>query len=336
MRIVVTGGAGFIGSNFVRKLLGDQYVDMTGTKSLDVRLLDKLTYAGTMRSLDPVADDPRLTFVRGDVCDAELVAGLVQGAELVVHFAAETHVDRSITGPRDFVLTNVVGSQTVLQAALEAGAGKVVMVSTDEVYGTIACGSCDENHRLAPNSPYSASKAAADLLARSYHRTYGLPVCVTRCSNTYGPYQFPEKLIPLFITNLMDGRRLPVYGDGRNIRDWIHVDDHCRAVALVARHGRPGETYNVGGGNEMSNLDITAELLKIMGAGWRSVEYVTDRAGHDFRYSMSGEKARKEIGFQHSVGFADGLAETVDWYIRNRDWWEPLARPVPSAGTAAR
>ncbi|GAA5080086.1 dTDP-glucose 4,6-dehydratase [Thermocatellispora tengchongensis] len=321
MRIVVTGGAGFIGSNFVRRLLGGHYIDDAG---LEVRVLDKLTYAGTRANLAPVLDDPRLTFTRGDVCDGGFMAESLCAGDVVVHFAAESHVDRSIADSRDFVRTNVVGTHTVLQAAMEARVAKVVVVSTDEVYGSIASGSWDEDRSLEPNSPYSASKAGAELLARAYHRTHGLPVCVTRGSNTYGPYQFPEKLIPLFITNLLEGRTVPLYGDGRNVRDWIHVDDHCRALALVAAAGRPGGTYNIGGGNELTNLELTMELLAIMGADASRIEYVGDRLGHDRRYSLSTGKIERELGFRAAIPLREGLRDTVDWYRRNREWWEPL------------
>lgn len=321
MRMLVTGGAGFIGSNFVRKLLSEQYL---GTMDLDIQVLDKLTYAGTAENLSTIKTDPRWTFVPGDICDAALVTEVIRGASVVVHFAAETHVDRSIDNARDFVVTNVIGTQTILNAALRANVGKIVVVSTDEVYGTIDSGSWDEDHKLEPNSPYSASKAAADLLARSYYQTHGLPVCITRCSNNYGPYQFPEKLIPLFITNLLEGMPLPLYGDGKNVRDWVHVDDHCRAVALVAQHGGPGQIYNIGAGNELANHELTAEILRIMGADWTRVEYVEDRAGHDFRYSVDADKIKRELGFEPIVPFREGLAETVAWYIANRDWWEPL------------
>jgi len=333
MRLLVTGGAGFIGSNFVRRLLSGSYQPFSGA---DVVVLDKLTYAGNEANLAPVADHPRLRFVRGDICDADVVRELMCATDVVVHFAAESHVDRSIAGAADFVSTNVVGTQVLLQAALEAGVRRFVHVSTDEVYGSIESGSWREDHPLLPNSPYSASKAGSDLLARSYHRTHGLPVCITRCSNNYGPHQFPEKVIPLFITNLMDGRKVPLYGDGLNVRDWLHVDDHCRALALVAERGRPGEIYNIGGGIELVNRELTERLLAAMDADWSMVEMVPDRKGHDRRYSLDWSKIATELGYAPQVRFDDGLATTVQWYRDNRDWWEPLAaRAAISPGPAA-
>jgi len=268
MRMLVTGGAGFIGSHYVRNVLGEAWG--LGTPE-QVTVLDKLTYAGSLTNLDPVASDPRLRFVEGDILDRALVDRLVAEHDVVVHFAAESHVDRSILGAADFVMTNVVGTQTLLDSALQHGIGKFVHVSTDEVYGSIEVGSWDEEQPLEPNSPYSASKASSDLIARSYFRTHKLPVCVTRCSNNYGPYQFPEKVIPLFVTNLMDGKKVPLYGEGANVRDWLHVDDHCRAIHLVLEGGRPGEVYNIGGGTELSNKELTGLLLEACGADWESV-----------------------------------------------------------------
>jgi dTDP-glucose 4,6-dehydratase len=321
MRLLVTGGAGFIGSHYVRSLL-------TGAWGLDepasVVVLDKLTYAGNLANLDPVRDDPRLRFVEGDILDREVVDGLVADVDAVVHFAAESHVDRSILGAADFVMTNVVGTQTLLDSALRIGVERFVHVSTDEVYGSIESGSWDEERPLEPNSPYSASKASSDLLARAYFRTHGLPVCVTRCSNNYGPYQFPEKVIPLFVTNLIDGGTVPLYGEGRNIRDWLHVDDHCRGIHLVLAGGRPGEVYNIGGGTELTNKELTGRLLEATGTGWDRVEKVTDRLGHDLRYSVDISKIRRELGYEPRVAFDQGLADTVEWYRTRRDWWEPL------------
>jgi dTDP-glucose 4,6-dehydratase len=321
MRVLVTGGAGFIGSNYVRRLLGGAYPEFAGA---DVVVLDKLTYAGNEANLAPVAGHPRYRFVRGDICDARLVGDLMPGVDVVVHFAAESHVDRSITGAADFVLTNVLGTQVLLQAALECGVRRFVHVSTDEVYGSIEQGSWTEDHPLLPNSPYSAAKAGSDLLARAYYQTHGLPVCVTRCSNNYGPYQFPEKVIPLFVTNLMDGLKVPLYGDGRNVRDWLHVDDHCRGVQLVAEAGRPGQTYNIGGGTELTNRELTSRLLAAMGADWSSVEMVIDRKGHDRRYSVDISKITDELGYRPTVSFENGLDATIHWYRENRAWWEPL------------
>ena len=287
-------------------------------------VLDKLTYAGTTTNLSEVLDDPRLRFVEGDILDRTLVDDLMAEVDVVVHFAAESHVDRSITGAADFVMTNVVGTQTLLDSALQHGITKFVHVSTDEVYGSIDDGSWDEEQPLEPNSPYSASKASSDLIARSYWRTHRLPVCVTRCSNNYGPHQFPEKVIPLFITNLLDGGTVPLYGEGANVRDWLHVDDHCRGIHLVLGGGRPGEVYNIGGGTEMPNKELTARLLDACGKDWESVEYVEDRKGHDLRYSVDISKIARELGYEPTVDFEQGLADTVSWYAENRSWWEPL------------
>jgi dTDP-glucose 4,6-dehydratase len=321
MRVLVTGGAGFIGSHYVRKALGGAYASLA---EAEIVVLDKLTYAGNEANLAPVKDDPRFRFVQGDICDPTVVTQVMAGVDLVVHFAAESHVDRSILGATDFVMTNVVGTQTLLQGALDAGVSKFVHVSTDEVYGSIESGSWPETHPLEPNSPYSASKASSDLLARSYYRTHGLPVCVTRCSNNYGPYQFPEKVIPLFVTNLMDGRKVPLYGDGMNIRDWLHVDDHCWGIQLVAESGRPGEIYNIGGGTELTNLELTERLLAAFGVGDEMVERVEDRKAHDRRYSVDITKITNELGYRPLMSFDEGLASTIEWYRTNRSWWEPL------------
>ncbi|MFF0850546.1 dTDP-glucose 4,6-dehydratase [Streptomyces sp. NPDC014940] len=319
MNLLVTGAAGFIGSHYVRGLLADDSPDAPS-----VTVLDRLTYAGTRANLP--SGHPRLDFVHGDICDAALVDKLMAGADQVVHFAAESHVDRSIDGAGEFVRTNVVGTQTLLDAALRHGVGTFVHVSTDEVYGSIESGSWPEEHPLAPNSPYSASKASSDLLALAQHRTHGLDVRVTRCSNNYGPRQFPEKVIPLFVTNLLDGLAVPLYGDGRNVRDWLHVEDHCHGIELVRTKGRPGEVYNIGGGTELSNKELTGLLLEACGAGWDRVERVPDRKGHDLRYSVDWSKARDELGYRPRHDFAAGLAATVAWYRDNRSWWEPLKR----------
>jgi dTDP-glucose 4,6-dehydratase len=321
MRLLVTGGAGFIGSHYVRSVLTGAW---GGPEPDSLVVLDKLTYSGNRANLTPVQDDPRLRFVEGDILDRSLVDELVTEADAMVHFAAESHVDRSILGAADFVMTNVVGTQTLLDSALEHGVEKLVHVSTDEVYGSIEHGSWTEEEPLLPNSPYSASKASSDLLARAYHRTHGLPVCITRCSNNYGPYQFPEKVIPLFVTNLLDGRSVPLYGEGANVRDWLHVDDHCRAVHLVLANGRAGETYNIGGGTELSNRELTGLLLEATGADWDRVERVPDRLGHDLRYSVDITKITTELGYRPQVAFDRGLAETVAWYRTHREWWEPL------------
>ncbi|MFD6413986.1 dTDP-glucose 4,6-dehydratase [Nocardia asteroides] len=333
MRVLVTGGAGFIGSHFVRELLSDAYPDLAATR---VVVLDALTYAGNRANLDPVRTDGRLEFVRGDICDAPLVGRLMRGVDLVVHFAAESHVDRSIEDASAFVRTNVQGTQTLLDAAVRAGAGRFVHVSTDEVYGSIEAGSWPEEHPLAPNSPYAASKAASDLMALAFHRTHGLELCVTRCSNNYGPYQFPEKLVPLFTTNLVDGLTVPLYGDGGNSRDWLHVDDHCRGIALVAAKGRPGEVYNIGGGTELTNCELTGRLLELCGRDASAVRRVAERAGHDRRYSVDIAKISTELGYAPRIGLDRGLADTVAWYRDNRSWWEPLKSDGRGADGRAR
>ncbi|MGQ0837324.1 dTDP-glucose 4,6-dehydratase [Actinokineospora sp.] len=321
MRVLVTGGAGFIGSHYVRQALTGAYPTLADA---EIVILDKLTYAGNRENLAPVADSPRLRFIEGDICDPDIVRESITGADLVVHFAAESHVDRSIAGSTDFVRTNVLGTQTLLQASVDEGVAKFVHVSTDEVYGSIEVGSWPEEHPLEPNSPYSASKASSDLLARSYFRTHELAVCITRCSNNYGPYQFPEKVIPLFTTNLLDGKKIPLYGDGLNVRDWLHVDDHCQGIQLVADAGRAGEIYNIGGGTELNNRELTSLLLDATGTDESFVRPVIDRKAHDRRYSVDITKISTELGYQPRVSFADGLASTVQWYRDNRAWWEPL------------
>jgi len=333
VKILVTGGAGFIGSHFVRTMLTGGY---PAYADADVVVLDKLTYAGNRANLAPVEDSPRLTFVEGDILDGERVGDLMAGVDAVVHFAAESHVDRSITGAADFVVTNVVGTQTLLEAARRARVGRFLHVSTDEVYGSISQGSWPETHPLEPNSPYSASKAGSDLIARAYHRTHGMDVVVTRCSNNYGPYQFPEKVIPLFVTNLIDGGTVPLYGDGSNVRDWLHVDDHCRGIHLVLSRGRAGEIYNIGGGTELSNKELTERLLAATGTGWDRVRNVTDRKGHDLRYSVDITKISTELGYTPQIPFDQGLADTVRWYTEHRDWWEPLKAGCAPAVEAAR
>ena len=320
VRILVTGAAGFVGSAYVRRLLED-------APALEITVLDKLTYAGNLDNL--ALDHPRLRFVHADICDAGLVGKVMAGMDQVVHFAAESHVDRSIQGAREFVRTNVLGTQVLLESALRHRVQPFVHVSTDEVYGSIEVGSWPEEHPVRPNSPYSASKASSDLLALAYHRTHGLDVRITRCSNTYGPRQFPEKVIPLFVTNLLDGLRVPLYGDGSNVREYLFVDDHCQGVELTRTRGRPGEIYNIGGGTELTNRRLTELLLAACGAGWDSVEHVPDRMGHDLRYSLDDGKARRELGYRPRHDFARGLETTIAWYRDNRAWWEPLkARAV--------
>ncbi len=326
MRVLVTGGAGFIGSHYVRTMIGGGY---PGYEDARVTVLDKLTYAGNLANLGPVAGDGRLSFVRGDICDAGLLAGVVPGHDAVVNFAAESHVDRSIAGASDFVTTNVVGTQVLLQACLDAGVPRVVQVSTDEVYGSVASGSWAEGACLEPNSPYAAAKAGGDLIARAYARTHGLGVSITRCCNNYGPYQFPEKVIPLFVTNLLDGQSVPLYGDGLNVRGWIHVDDHCRGIQLVLERGEPGAVYHINGDAELTNTELTRLLLGCCGAGWDMVTPVADRKGHDRRYSLDDSLLRA-MGYKPATPFSDGLAATVAWYKDNRSWWEPLKQPTPA------
>jgi dTDP-glucose 4,6-dehydratase len=323
VRILVTGGAGFIGSHYVRTLLTGGY---PGFEDAEVTVFDKLTYAGNLANLAPVADSPRYRFVRGDICSPADLDAAVPGHDVVVHFAAESHVDRSISGAAsDFVVTNVVGSQQVFEAALRHRVGRVVHVSTDEVYGSIDEGSWTEDHLLEPNSPYSASKAGSDLIARAYAKTYGLDVSITRCSNNYGPYHFPEKVVPLFVTNLLDGLSVPLYGEGANVRDWLFVDDHCRGIQLVLEKGAAGEFYNIGGGRELSNRELTEKLLEATGRDWSYVENIVDPrgGGHDLRYSVDYSKTAA-LGYAPQMPFKDGLALTVQWYRDNRAWWEPL------------
>lgn len=317
MRILVTGAAGFIGSHFVRNLLADAYA---GWEGASVTALDALTYAGNRENIP--SSHPRLEFVHGDVCEREVLLDVLPGHDAVVHFAAESHVDRSVLSGDEFIRTNVGGTQTLLDACLRTGVERVVHVSTDEVYGTIAEGSWTETWPLLPNSPYAASKAASDLLARSYWRTHGLDLSITRCSNNFGSHQHPEKLVPLFITNLLEGLALPLYGDGLNVREWLHVDDHCRAIHLVLNHGAAGEIYNVGGGNERTNLEVTSLLLELCGADAGAITYVADRKGHDVRYSLDDTKIREQLGYAPRIGFEEGMAATVDWYRENPGWWK--------------
>lgn len=321
MKILVTGGAGFIGSNFVQRAIEDA---LPGLEGAEVVVLDALTYSGNLANLAPVDESPRYSFVHGDIRDSALLDRILPGTDAIVHFAAESHVDRSVRDASIFVETNVLGTQRLLDAALRSGVQRFVHVSTDEVYGSIAEGSWDETRPLEPNSPYSASKAGSDLLARSYHRTHGLDVSITRCSNNYGPYHFPEKVIPLFVTNLIDDRHVPLYGDGGNIRDWLHVDDHCRGIALVLAGGRPGEVYNIGGGTELTNRELTGLLLEATGRDWSYVDQVEDRKGHDLRYSVDIGKISAELGYAPQVPFEQGLADVVQWYRDHRAWWEPL------------
>jgi dTDP-glucose 4,6-dehydratase len=317
----VTGGAGFIGSHFVRTLLTDGYPAYAGA---EVTVYDKLTYAGNLANLASVADSPRYTFVQGDIVDTALLDKVLPGHDLVLNFAAESHVDRSIEGAADFVMTNAVGVQILLDACLRAGIPRVLQVSTDEVYGSIAEGSFTEADRLEPSSPYSAAKAGGDLIARSYVVTHNLDVVITRCTNNYGHNQYPEKVIPLFVTNLLDGLKVPLYGDGLNVRDWLHVDDHCRGIAVVLERGRTGEIYNIGGGIELTNRELTARLLEACGRDDSFITPVEDRKGHDRRYSLDDSKLRNELGYEPLTGIDEGLEATVKWYRDNEAWWRPL------------
>lgn len=320
MRVLVTGGAGFIGSNFVRRV-----VDGSLSGISHVTVLDKLTYAGTLTNLEMLPEGS-FQFIQGDICDATVVNELARQHDAIVNFAAESHVDRSITGAKDFIETNVLGTQNLLDAALRNEVKVFLQVSTDEVYGTISEGSWHEEYPLLPNSPYSASKASADLIARSYHRTFGLDVRITRCSNNYGPHQFPEKVIPLFVTNLIDSKKVPLYGKGLNVRDWLHVDDHCRGIHAVLMNGKAGNIYNIGGGRELTNRELTSLILENMNKDESSIEYVPDRLGHDLRYSVSIEKIASELGYAPKVNFEDGIQETIEWYRQNEAWWRPLKK----------
>lgn len=323
VRLLVTGGAGFIGSHYVRSLLNG---GLPGSEETHVTVLDVLGYAGNRANLPD--SHPRLDFVQGDILDLPILLELLPGHDAVVHFAAESHVDRSIQNANVFFQTNVVGTQNVLEACRRVGVQRIVHVSTDEVYGSIDSGSWTEEAPLQPNSPYAASKAAADLAVRAYWRTYGLDVSITRCSNNYGPYQHPEKLIPLFVTRLIEGKPLPLYGDGANIREWLHVDDHCRAIQLVLTRGKAGAVYNVGGGDERTNRAVADRLIELMGADSSVIRRVPDRLGHDLRYALDGSAIRNDLGYVPQVPFEQGLAETVDWYRDNPAWWKPLKQKV--------
>jgi dTDP-glucose 4,6-dehydratase len=329
MRLLVTGGAGFIGSQYVRSLLGGGY---PGYEDASITVLDCLSYAGNLANLKPVAG--RFTFVHGNICDARLLADVLPGHDAVINFAAETHVDRSIAGAAEFVTANVTGVQVLLDACRAAGVAKIVHVSTDEVYGSIAAGAWAESAPIDPNSPYAAAKAGGDLIALAYARTHGMNVSITRCCNNYGPYQYPEKVIPLFATNLLDGNPVPLYGDGGNSRGWIHVDDHCRGIQLVLEKGEGGRVYHINGDAELTNRELTAAILEICGADWDMVVPVTDRKGHDRRYSLDDSLLRS-MGYAPLVPFAEGLKATIEWYAANRGWWEPLPRPAPPGRPAA-
>lgn len=316
MKIFITGGCGFIGSNFIRYVLGKH-------KDVSVVNVDKLTYCGNPENLKGIADDKRYSFIKGDICDKRLMEEAVRGADVVVNFAAESHVDRSIKYSDDFLATNVYGVKTLLDAAKKEKVARFIQIGTDEVYGSVLEGSSTEKDPMEPNSPYSATKAAGDLLALSYFKTYGLGVIVTRSSNNFGPYQYPEKALPLFITNILRGKKVPLYGDGKNVRDWLFVRDNCEAIDLVVRQGKEGEIYNVGGGNTLSNIELTRKVLKAMGKDETSIEYVKDRPGHDRRYALDSAKVKK-LGWAPKSDFSGALEETIEWYRANEAWWAPL------------
>jgi dTDP-glucose 4,6-dehydratase len=321
VKILVTGGAGFIGSNFIRYL---QTLTQRGQGDFSIINLDKLTYAGNLENLTQLPFPEKYQFVKGDVCDGDLIEHIFQdGIDAVINFAAESHVDRSIIDPGVFIRTNVQGVQVLLQTALKFEIRKIVQVSTDEVYGSLSPQDPPfrESTPLAPNSPYAASKAAADLLARAYYQTFGVPVVITRCSNNYGPFQFPEKLIPLMITNALEDRPLPIYGDGLNVRDWIHVEDHCRALRLVLEKGKPGEIYNIGGKGERTNLEIVETILQILKKPKSLIQFVADRPGHDRRYAIDSSKIQAELGWSPTISLEQGLLETVEWYVSHSQWW---------------
>ncbi|AYO29929.1 dTDP-glucose 4,6-dehydratase [Biomaibacter acetigenes] len=320
MKILVTGGAGFIGSNFIRYMLKQH-------KDYKIINLDKLTYAGNLENLKDVEDNPNYIFINGDITDKNLVESLFFSYDIdyVINFAAESHVDRSIEDPQIFLKTNVIGTQVLLDASKKVNVKKFLQVSTDEVYGSLGpTGYFTEQSPLSPNSPYSASKASADLLVKAYAHTYGLPVNITRCSNNYGPHQFPEKLIPLMIINAMNDKDLPVYGDGLNIRDWIYVEDHCRAIDMVIHHGTVGEIYNIGGNNEKTNIDIVKYILKEIGKPESLIKYVKDRPGHDRRYAIDSTKIQEELGWKPLYGFEEGMKKTIKWYLDNKGWWQKI------------
>ncbi len=317
MKILVTGGAGFIGSNFIRQIL-------TSYPKHSVINLDKLTYAGNLDNLKDLNNNKRHKFVKGDICDKKIVDKLVPQVDAIVNFAAETHVDRSIMESGSFIETDVFGTHNLLEAAKKYGTQRYVQISTDEVYGSIRKGSFNEKSPLSPNSPYSSSKAGGDLLARSYYVTHKVPVIITRASNNFGPYQYPEKVIPLFVTNAIEDKQLPLYGDGKNVRDWLYVLDHCKGISLALHKGRIGEVYNIGGGNEITNLELTELILKYTGKGKDLIKKVADRPGHDRRYSLDFSKIKKELGYKPSKNFAQLLRQTVEWYINNEWWWKKL------------
>ncbi|WP_248928721.1 dTDP-glucose 4,6-dehydratase [Paenibacillus hamazuiensis] len=316
MNLLVTGGAGFIGSNFVKYMLNNY-------PNYKIINLDKLTYAGNLLNLKDIEKKPNYRFVKGDICDKDLINSLIEDIDVIINFAAESHVDRSIKNPEVFLNTNVYGTQILLEAAYKNKISKFIQISTDEVYGSLGkTGLFTESTPLSPNSPYSASKASADLFVKAYFETYGLPINITRCSNNYGPFQFPEKLIPLMVTNALEGKKLPIYGDGLNIRDWLHVNDHCTAIDLVIHKGKPGEVYNIGGNNEKTNLEIVKLILNHLNKSDEIITFVSDRLGHDRRYAIDSSKIQKELGWVPKYSFNEGIKETIDWYLTNNLWWE--------------
>ena len=323
MRALVTGGAGFIGSNLIKHLL-----NLSDSKISEIRVLDKLTYSGTLTNLSEVPKDS-IEFMQGDIIDPKMAHKATSNVDVVFHLAAESHVDRSIDSSRVFMETNALGTQSLLEASLKNDVSTFIHVSTDEVYGSISEGSWTEDFPLAPNSPYSASKAASDLIALAYVRTHGMDVRVTRCSNNYGPNQFPEKVIPLFVTNLIEGKKVPLYGNGKNVRDWLHVSDHCSGIYLTFRKGLMGQVYNIGGGRELDNLELTRIILEEFKLGEERIEYVRDRKGHDLRYSLDISKAKRELGYAPKIDFEAGLKTTIRWYIENPNWWRPLKEGLP-------
>ncbi|MBI4262270.1 dTDP-glucose 4,6-dehydratase [Candidatus Uhrbacteria bacterium] len=317
MRLLITGGAGFMGSNFIRYLIRTY-------PTYEIINFDKLTYAGNLENLKEVENNPRYQFVRGDISDADAVSVAIRGVDAVVNFAAETHVDRSIMDPTAFIRTDIFGTYTLLEAVKKYGVGRMIQISTDEVYGSVAEGEADESHPFEPNSPYSASKAGGDHLCRAYVKTYGTPVIVTHGCNFYGPNQYPEKFIPLFVTNLIEGKKVPLYGDGRNIREWIYTEDHCRAVDRIVHDGKLGEVYNIGSGERYTNIEVVEMILQEFGGGDEMIEYVQDRPGHDRRYALDSSKIRRELGWNPEVSFRDGLTKTIAWYKENQVWWKKL------------
>ena len=321
MRLLVTGGAGFIGSNFVHHALVDNSNQID-----EITVFDKLTYSGTVNNLARVKNEIR--FVKGDICDFDLIQKLVAENDVVINFAAESHVDRSIQSSSEFVQTNFMGVHSLLEALKMSKEKIMIQISTDEVYGSISEGSWTEEYPLRPNSPYSASKASADLLCRSYVVTHGLDVRITRCSNNYGPYQYPEKIIPLFITNILQNKKLPIYGNGKNIRDWLHVEDHCRGILLTLKNGKRGEIYNIGGGKELTNIQLASVILDFFEKDDSFIVYVNDRQGHDFRYSLNYTKAKVQLGYEPKIKFSDGIENTIKWYLNNTDFWEPLVNRI--------